>query len=485
VTATDAERTILDRKGRALRSDANQPMGDGVNANQNTPNAVLRGRWLLAARASWVAVATLSLGLAMAGLVVAFNRPDLIRPPSVRAALQQVGVPNQAAILPVLLPLAATAAIGLLIFWRRSDDRAAMLFSLMLIAACSIPIRSEWPLGRAVPWLELPIRLVWALANFLILILLLVFPDGRFVPRWTRLLGVAAIPAAALVDLTPELSKARLGVTALIWSLFWGAGLYAQVYRYRHVSGPVQRQQTKWVALAFGLSVLFVVLGVVVPYMVLDAASAWFVWALPALAPIFALLPASVGIAILRHHLYDIDRLLSRTLTYGLLTVVLGLVYAGAVVVLGQALNPRGGYSSLAVAASTLFIAALFQPLRRRIQAAVDRRFNRRRYDAAKTIEAFSARLREHVDLDTLAAEVLGVVDQTMQPTTASLWLRPLTRAPQDLSDAVARRPAARPTGPFAIRSQGWNRPMGGNRARQHAPTMPQGGEEDTEGQGK
>jgi hypothetical protein len=180
--------------------------------------------------------------------------------------------------------------------------------------------------------------------------------------------------------------------------------------------------------------------------MVLDAASGWFVWALPALAAIFALLPASVGVAILRHHLYDIDRLLSRTLTYGLLTVVLGLVYAGAVVVLGQALNPRGGYSSLAVAASTLLIAALFQPLRRRIQDKVDRRFNRRRYDAAKTIEAFSARLREHVDLDTLAAEVLGVVDQTMQPTTASLWLRPLTGAPQDLSDAVARRPAGRPT---------------------------------------
>jgi hypothetical protein len=461
-------------------------MGDGVNANQNTPTAVLRGRWLLAARASWVAVATLSLGLAMAGLVVAFNRPDLIRPPSVRAALQQAGVPDQVTIVVAfIIPVAATAAIGLLIFWRRSEDWAAMLFSLMLVTACSVGLRSEWALGRAVPWLELPIRLVWVLANFLFLILLFVFPDGRFVPRWTRLLGVAAIPAAALVDLSPELSKARLGVTALIWSLFWGAGLYAQVYRYRHVSGPVQRQQTKWVALAFGLIVLFLLLGVVIPFTVVDAASAWFVWALPALAVVFALFPASIAIAILRHHLYDIDRLLSRTLTYGLLTVVLGLVYAGAVVVLGQALNPRGGYSSLAVAASTLLIAALFQPLRRRIQNRVDRRFNRRRYDAAKTIEAFSARLREHVDLDTLAAEVLGVVDQTMQPTTASLWLRPLTRAPQDLSDAVARRPAARPTGPFAIRSQGWNRPMGGNRARQHAPTMPQGGGEDTEGQGK
>src|SRR5215216_2476691 len=345
------------------------------------------------------------------------------------------------------------ATIALLIFWRRSDDWAATLFSLMLVTDCSIPLRSEWGLERAVPWLEFPIRFVWVLANFLFLILLFVSPDGRFVPRWTRLLGAAAIPAAVLVDLSQELSKARLGLTALIWSLFWGVGLYAQVYRYRHVSGPVQRQQTKWVALAFGLIVLFVLLGVVIPLVVLDAANGWFVWALPALAAVFALLPASVGVAILRHHLYDIDRLLSRTLTYGLLTVVLGLVYAGAVVVLGQALNPRGGYSGLAVAASTLLIAALFQPLRRRIQDRVDRRFNRRRYDAAKTVEAFSARLREHVDLDTLSAELLGVVDQTMQPTTASLWLRPLTRAPQDPSDAVALPPAARPTGPFAIRS--------------------------------
>ena len=428
-----------------MRSAANQPVGDGVNANQNTPNAVLRGRWLLAARASWVAVATLSLGLAMAGLVVAFNRPDLIRPPSVRAALQQAGVPDQVTIVVAfIIPVAATAAIGLLIFWRRSDDRAAMLFSLMLVTACSVGLRSEWALGRAVPWLELPIRFVWVLANFLFLILLFVFPDGRFVPRWTRLLGVAAIPAAALVDLTPELSKARLGVTALIWSLFWGAGLYAQVYRYRHVSGPVQRQQTKWVALAFGLIVLFLLLGVVIPFTVVDAASAWFVWALPALAVVFALFPASIAIAILRHHLYDIDRLLSRTLTYGLLTVVLGLVYAGAVVVLGQALNPRGGYSSLAVAASTLLIVALFQPLRRRIQNRVDRRFNRRRYDAAKTIEAFSARLREHVDLDTLAAEVLGVADQTMQPTTAALWLRPSAPAgPRDHGQESSARSAS------------------------------------------
>jgi hypothetical protein len=403
-----------------------------VNANQDAPNTPLRGRWLLAARAGWIGVATLTLGLATAGLVVAFNRPDLIRPPSARAALQQAGVPDQATIVVAfIIPLSVAAAIGLLIFWRRSDDWAAMLFSLTLVTYCIIPIRSDWALDRAVPWLELPIQFVWLLANFLFLILLFVFPDGRFVPRWTRLLGAAALPAAVLVDLSQELSKARLGLTALIWSLFWGAGLYAQAYRYRHVSGPVQRQQTKWVALAFGLSVLFLLLGVVIPLVVLDAASGWFLWVLPALAVGSALFPASIAIAILRHHLYDIDRLINRTLVYGLLTALLGALYAAVVLVLGQLFGGIGAEPpSWAVAGATLAVAALFQPARRRIQAAVDRRFNRRKYDAAKTIEAFSARLREEVDLDTLSAELLAVVDQTMQPTTASLWLRPTRSSP-------------------------------------------------------
>jgi hypothetical protein len=140
-------------------------------------------------------------------------------------------------------------------------------------------------------------------------------------------------------------------------------------------------------------------------------------------------LPVAVGVAVLRYRLYDIDRLINRTLVYGLLTVLLGGVYAGAVLVLGQLF---GGVTedppSWAVAGATLAVAALFQPARRRIQAVVDRRFNRRKYDAARTVEAFSVRLRDEVDLDALSAELLAVVDQTIQPTRASLWLRPSDR---------------------------------------------------------
>jgi hypothetical protein len=133
-------------------------------------------------------------------------------------------------------------------------------------------------------------------------------------------------------------------------------------------------------------------------------------------------LPLATGAAILRYRLYDIDRIISRTLAYGLLTVLLGLGYAAVVLGLGQLL---GRDSSLVVAAATLAVAAAFQPARRRVQAAVDRRFNRRRYDAARTVATFSARLRQEIDLDTLSVELLAVVGQTMQPAGTSLWLRP------------------------------------------------------------
>jgi hypothetical protein len=140
-----------------------------------------------------------------------------------------------------------------------------------------------------------------------------------------------------------------------------------------------------------------------------------------ALSTCLAVLPLALGAAILRYRLYDLDHILSRTLTYGLLTLLLGGGYAVVVLGLGQLL---GRDSSLVVAGATLAVAGVFQPARRRVQQVVDRRFNRRRHDTAQTIDAFGARLHQQIDLNTLSTELLAVVDQTMQPTRASLWLR-------------------------------------------------------------
>jgi hypothetical protein len=155
-----------------------------------------------------------------------------------------------------------------------------------------------------------------------------------------------------------------------------------------------------------------------------------------------AILPVAIGAAILRYRLYDLDRIISRTLAYGLLTLLLGGGYAIVVLGLGQLV---GRDSSLVVAAATLAVAAAFQPARRRVQQTVDRRFNRRRYDAARTVQAFGVRLRQQLDLDALTAELLAVVDQTMQPTTVSLSLRPSGRVHLDQRGADTVRAASPP----------------------------------------
>jgi hypothetical protein len=209
-------------------------------------------------------------------------------------------------------------------------------------------------------------------------------------------------------------NQVMLGVTLL--AVVVGAG--SLVLRFRRARG-VERQQLRRVAWAAALVALAAVAALVSAALGLPDVLDW------AAGACVALLPPAAGAAILRYRLYEIDRIINRTLVYGLLTAILGLCYvAGSllfVLVTGAGADPP----SWLVAAATLGAAAVFRPARRRIQAAVDRRFNRRRYDAAKTIEAFSARLRDELDLDTLSAEVLAVVDQTMEPTRASLWLRP------------------------------------------------------------
>jgi hypothetical protein len=229
---------------------------------------------------------------------------------------------------------------------------------------------------------------------------------------------LAAPPA--LVDLLTVAAAASAAI--LLAGLVVAAG--SLLVRYRRAGGT-ERQQLRWLALAAAVAALALVVAVAAA-----ALGGSLNVVLGAAGISVALLPLATGAAILRYRLYDLDRIISRTLAWGLLTLLLGLGYAAVVLGLGRLL-PQG--SSLVVAAATLAVAALFQPARRRIQQAVDRRFNRRRHDAAQIIEAFGARLRDQVDLDTLTAELLVVVDQTMQPTQASLWLRP-----QESSNPVA-----------------------------------------------
>ena len=265
---------------------------------------------------------------------------------------------------------------------------------------------------------------------------LLLTPTGSPpTPRWRLWARVAAVaPLVAVLStlllpiegryqsvpnpLAVSALEGPLGVVNIAAFLLTGLAIpvaaVSLVLRFRRARG-VERLQLRWLALAAGLAAVAVLaLAALVPTGN-ETALGW------ATAVGVALLPLATGAAILRYRLYDLDRIISRTVGYGLLTLLLGGAYAGLVLGLGQVLG-RG--SSLAVAVATLAVAAVFQPARRRVQDLVDRRFNRRRYDGAQTIAAFSARLRQQVDLDTLTADLLGVVQQTMQPTRASLWLR-------------------------------------------------------------
>ena len=271
-------------------------------------------------------------------------------------------------------------------------------------------------------------------------LLLLFFPNGRLQsPRWRALVWVVAIslPLASLsaafapgplenAKLTNPLGlhgapgrlAAALNVAIIVVQLTLLPAVAAFVLRFRRARG-VEREQLKWLAGA----ALFAALSFVLFFASQKAPR--FVKLTESLTIIaIGTIPIAVGIAILRYRLYDIDRIISRTVSYALLSAVLIGAYVGLVVGLESITRPLTGRSDFAVAASTLIVAALFVPLRRRVQNVVDRRFNRHRYDAATTIEAFTARLRAEVDIDTLAVELKDIVARTMQPSVVSVWLR-------------------------------------------------------------
>jgi hypothetical protein len=378
--------------------------------------------------------------------------------------LRQAGRPDLAALVPgsivgPLLAVLGAATVGAVLASRRPRHPVGWLlvgFALALTASGVISSYVTYGLLArpgalpAAPAVAGYYPATGAAALALLSLVLLLTPTGSLPsPRWRRwALITAATPVAlALVvpvapgRLDPQLllasspfSDRALGggllvatrVALVVTALAVAVAAGSLVLRFRRAQG-VERQQLRWVALAAALMVLAgpVVLAPVAlesPILVDWASAVWVV-----------VLPVAVGAAILRYRLYDLDRIISRTVAYGLLTLLLGGGYAVVVLGLGQLL---GRESPLVVAAATLAVAALFQPARRRIQAAVDRRFNRRRHDTTRLIEGFGARLRDQVDLDTLTAELLAVVDQTMQPTQASLWLRP--QAPSGTAGVTA-----------------------------------------------
>jgi hypothetical protein len=286
----------------------------------------------------------------------------------------------------------------------------------------------------------------WAsvLAPGFIAFCLLLFPDGRLVsPRWRLAawvsLGLLAIIVARFALVPGPLSDFPavdnpLGVEALSWlaalpeDVLFGpliaCAAAALVVRLRRSRG-VERQQVKWFAWSAAMIPLFLVVGGALAAVTdsPDDSAVGHAFAF-LFAVILAGLPVSAGLAILRHRLYDIDRIISRTLVYGVLTATLVATYLVSVLLLGIVLEPLAGGSDLTVAASTLAVAALFRPVRARIQRVVDRRFYRSRYDAARTVESFAGRLRQEVDLEAVSTDLRAVVRDTVQPAHVSLWLR-------------------------------------------------------------
>jgi hypothetical protein len=409
-----------------------------MNPRPSPPSTTLRGRWLLLARLGWVAVASIVIGLHVAGIPYAYariiNNLNFDRLPMGQVRLfKNLGlIPEFYAAYSVALPVGTMVvftAIATVIFWRRSEDRMALFAAFMLVVFGGAALTSDVPraLAAAHPTLWFPVHLFDYLGQVAFVVFFYVFPNGRFVPRLTRWLAIAVallyVPSIFFPDSSLDLLSGPLFIG------FIGSLVIAQIYRYRWVSSPAQRQQTKWVV--FGVAVAIVGFGLILTLVNLapsiepsgplgEMAGETYVYGF------IVLIPLSIGVAILRSGLYDIDVIINRTLVYGSLTATLVVVYFGGIVLLQRVfVLLTGQESTLAVVASTLAIAALFVPLRRRVQGFVDRRFYRRKYDARKTLEAFNTRLREETDLEALNNELVGVVRETMQPSHVSLWLRP------------------------------------------------------------
>ena len=407
-------------------------------------NTRLNGSWLTVARIGWVACVVFTLTVFFASIPVYVAQLQTMCSGTACAyrqlsseqatALQALGfsLGGYAAYTVALAILSEVVCIAVsgVIFWRQSSDWMALLFALCLVLGGTSFVTETVAASHSV-W-SLPALLLNEFTFVLLYLIASLFPDGRFVPRWTRWLvvGYIGVELWRISTLLSDSSSAQNRYPLLLL-LFWfvvtlSLGI-AQVHRYRRVSSPVQRQQTKWIVFCL-LVLILVSFGVDVPTLVFRPLHILYdVFAATLTTLVFLLFPLSVGGAILRYRLWDIDLLINRTLVYGSLSTLLALIYFGCVFglqALFHALTGQVAASPLIIVVSTLAIAALFRPFRQRIQQAIDRRFYRQEYDAAKTLAAFSATLRGELDLTELSEQLVAVVNETMQPSHISLWLR-------------------------------------------------------------
>jgi hypothetical protein len=414
---------------------------------RNGSETRLHGRGLLIARASWIALTLFILTLN----AVMIPRYDAVlqahcQPGSLCVAFQLTTYDRQLlhqfglslgflAAYQVMLSavtVVVNGALGALIFWRKSADRMAFFCACMLVlfggASSNILQYTLMPVSPA--WFVL-IGTLGILGQSSFITFFFLFPSGRFVPRWTRWVALCFVLYWMYTTFSTNIFYNASALSNLVFFAFLLCAVGAQIYRYRRVSTFRERQQTKWVVLGFSTGivgfVLFLVLGnALLPPAVLQSSVMGTLIAGTVVDGFLLLIPISIALAILRSRLWDIDIIINKALVYGLLSGILGVLYAGLIIGLESLVGLFAAQKAqpIVIVLSTLAIAALFQPLRGRIQQLIDRRFYRRKYNAARTLEAFSAALRNEVDLATLSEHLVAVVQETMQPASVSLWLR-------------------------------------------------------------
>ena len=397
-------------------------------------NQAMNKRLAFSIRLLWVLALLASLGVLFAALPGYFTEP-VAAAPVARFSTLALAATWLSICLSLSAALVSLALAGLL-FWKKASDAMALYLSFFLLLYAIIwsgPFEAF-----TFYWLPQSPKLGTELQSVLFpvpaLILILIFPTGRFVPRWTICLPPLAV-VFTLLALTFDLEESlKLNTlrAQILYGAVWLLCLFAmgiQAYRYRTLYTPVERQQTKWVMYGTALWMALLILNGI-PYLYLvnqpaDAPVPW--WSSFGDASWFLtlnILPIAFTLAIMRSRLWHIDLIIRRTLVYSVLTLMLGLVYLGCIVVSRILVAPLTGGSELAIVASTLAIATLFQPLRRRVQTLIDKRFYRRKYDAAKVLAAFGATARDETDLERLTSAMLRVVDETVQPEFVGLWLR-------------------------------------------------------------